>query len=128
MHEQLGAGAQRLVGDGVHVADDHVRPVARLEQRVGAAVDRDQHGLEVADVRLDHAQVALVARAPCDDERVAVAKAGRERREIDPFREQLSLLAQVAHRVLGERLECLGDAAALFAEHAFELSLVEHAS
>ena len=49
--EQLRAGAQRTVRDRVHVADDHVRLVARLEQCVRAAVDCDQHRLEVADVR-----------------------------------------------------------------------------
>ena len=45
-----------------------------LEQRVGAAVDTDQHGLIVANVRPDHAQVALVARAARDDQHVPVAQ------------------------------------------------------
>ena len=68
-----------------------------------------------------HAQVALVARAARDDERVAVAEARRERREVDAFRKQLSLLAEVAHRVLGERLQRFGHASALLAQRTFEL-------
>ena len=37
----LGAAAQHLVADGVHVTDDQVRAVALLNQRVRAAVDAD---------------------------------------------------------------------------------------
>ena len=43
VHDHLGAAGQRVVADGVHVADDHVGPVAGLEQRVRAAVHPDQH-------------------------------------------------------------------------------------
>ena len=81
--DQLGAGAERLVGDRVHVADDHVRPQPELEQRVGAAVDRHEHRLEVADVAADDRQVALHPGAARDDERVTVAEARVERREVD---------------------------------------------
>ena len=62
VHDQLGAAAQRALAGGVHVADDHVRRQARLEQRVGAAVDGDDHRAHVADERPQRAQVALVAR------------------------------------------------------------------
>ena len=48
--DDLGAAAQRVVADRVHVPDDHVGPVAGLEQRVGAAVDADEHRAVVADV------------------------------------------------------------------------------
>ena len=41
--------------------DDHVGPVAGLEQRVRAAVDGDEHGLEVADVGADDREILLVA-------------------------------------------------------------------
>ena len=126
--EKLRAAAQRLVGHGVHVTDDHVRLVAGLEQRVGAAVDADQDRLEVADVRPDHAQVALVAGPTRDDQRMPVAEARLQRRELDPLGEQLPFLAQVAHRVLGERLERFGDTTSLFGERPFELRLLEHAA
>ena len=59
---------------------------ARLEQRVGAAVDGDQHRLEVADVRPHHPQVALDAGPARDDERMPVAEPRRERRELDALR------------------------------------------
>ena len=101
---------------------------ARLEQRVGAAVDRDQHRLEVADVRTNHAQVALHSRAARDDERVPVAEARRERREVDALGEQASLVAQVAHRVLGECFERFGHAALLRDQHAVELAGLEDAA
>ena len=91
MDEQLGAAPQRGVGDRVHVADDHVRLVAGLDQRVGAAVDADQHRLEVADVRPHDPQVALVAGPAGDDERVPVAEARLQRREVDPLGEQAAL-------------------------------------
>ena len=128
VHEQLGAGAKRVIRDGVHVAHDHVGRVARLEESIGAAVDGDQDRLEVAHVRPDHPQVALVAGTARDDECVAVAKARRELRELDALGEQLSLFAQVAHRVLGESLERLRDTAALLGERVLELVLLEHAS
>ena len=51
VHDELGAGAERFVGDGVHVADDQVGRVAGLEQPVGAAVHADEDRLELADVR-----------------------------------------------------------------------------
>ena len=57
--------------------------VPGLEQRVRAAVDRDQHRLEVPDVRPDDPQVALVPGPAGDDERVPVAKARPQRREVD---------------------------------------------
>ena len=78
--DELGAGAQRAVGDGVEVPDDHVRGEPHLAQRVGAAVDRDEHRAEVADVRPHHPQVGLVARPARDDERVPVAEPRAERR------------------------------------------------
>src|SRR5205085_7904333 len=77
--------------------------------------------------RPDHAQIALVTGAARDDERVPLAEARLERGELDALREQLALLAQVAHRVLGERLERLGYAPALLAQQPLELALVEHA-
>ena len=74
--DQLGAAAKRLVARRVHVAEDHVGPEPRLQDRVGAAVDADQHRAHVADVGAERAQVLAVGRAPDDDQRVAVAERG----------------------------------------------------
>jgi hypothetical protein len=93
-----------------------------------SAVDGDQDRLEVAEVRLDHPQVALVSRTARDDESVTVAKTRCELGELDAFSEQLSFLSQIPHRVLGERLERFGDPAALFGERVLELVLREHAA
>ena len=57
-----------------------------------------------------------------------VAEARLERRKLDPFGQELSLFAQVAHRVVGERLERLGDAAALLGQRPFKLSGIEDAA
>ena len=125
VHEQLGAGTERRVGDGVEVADDHVRLHAHLEERVGAAVDGEEHRLEVADVGPHDPEVALVARPARHDDRVPVAEPRLQRRELDPVREQLPLVAQVAERVVGERLERLGDPALLVGERDGERRLGE---
>ncbi len=66
VHDQLGAAAQRRLAGRVHVADDHVGRQARLEQRVGAAVDGDDHRAHVADERPQRAQVALMLDAAHD--------------------------------------------------------------
>src|SRR6266550_612434 len=59
---------------------------------------------------------------------MTVTKARLHRRKLDPLRQQLSFLPQVAHRVLCKRLERFGDPAALFGELPFELPLIEHLS
>ena len=87
-------------------------------QRVGAAVDPDEHRLEVADVRPDDPQVALVAGPARDDQRVPVAEPRLQRREVDPLGQQAALVAQVLHRVLGELRQRFGHAAALLASAA----------
>ena len=73
--DQLGARAKRGVARRVHVAQDHVRLAARLEERVRPAVNADQHRLDVADVR------RAAPAGPCGrcvpahhDQRVAVAE------------------------------------------------------
>ena len=128
VNEEIRPGPKRLVRDRVHVADDHVGLVSLLEEGVGSPVDRDEHRLEDADVRLDHPQVALVAGPTRDHEGVAIAEARPERREGDPLRKESSLLAEVAHRVLGERLESFRHAASLLGEDPLELSLFEDAA
>ena len=74
-NDGFGAGAQDAVGGGVHVADDHVRREALVEDGVGAAVDADQRGLAVADVGAQGAQVLLVVDAADNDQRRPVAEA-----------------------------------------------------
>ncbi len=125
MDQELRPRPQSPVGDRVHVADDHIGLVARLEERVGATVDADENRLEVADVRLDDPQIALVTGAARDDERVAVAKPRLDRREVDPLGEDPPLLAEIAHRVLGKRLERFGHAPALLGERVGELLRLE---
>ena len=76
VHDDLGAAAQRVVGDRVHVADDQVGLVAGLDQRVGAAVDADQHRPVLADVGAQASQVLLVVVAAHDDEHVPAVEVG----------------------------------------------------
>src|SRR4029077_10325604 len=73
--EQLGAGAEGLVRQRIHVAHDHVRLIASLEECIRTAVDGDQHRLEVADVRPDHPQVALMTGTARNDECMTVPEA-----------------------------------------------------
>ena len=126
VHDELGAAAQRRLAGGVHVADDHVRGQARLEQRVGAAVDGDDHRAHVPDERPQRPQVALVVDAAHDDERGAVAEVGREARQLDPAGQQLALLAHVLDRVAREALERLADLRRLASVSARTRSQVEH--
>ena len=116
MDEELGTAAEGGVRDGVEVADDDVGFQPDLEQGIGATVDRDENRLEVPDVRADDAQVALVPGPAGDDDSLSVPEAGRQRRELDPVREQPAFLAQVPQRVVRKRLERLRDATLLIGE------------
>ncbi len=98
-------------------------PVAGVEQRVGASVDGDEHGLELADVVAHDPQVSLVARPARNDERMPVPEARAQLRERDPLGEQPPFLPQVAHRVVHERPQSLRHAALLLVQLAFELLL-----
>ncbi len=80
VHHQLGPAAQRLVGAGVHVADDHVRSVARLDQRVRAAVHAHQQWTVLADVGPQGIQVAAVVVAADHDQHVPALDLGARRR------------------------------------------------
>src|SRR6185503_4110260 len=126
--DELGAALERLVRDRVHVAHDHVRLVAGLEEVVGAAVDADEHGLEVADVRLDDVQVALHPGAAGHHEGMPVAKARLHLREPDPFGKELRLVTKVPEGVLGEALERLGDAASLLGQFRLDVRLRQGAA
>jgi hypothetical protein len=74
--QELRSATKRPVRDRIHIAHDDVGLVPGLEQRVGAAVDGDQHRLEVPDIRPHDPKVSLVTRPACDDKGVAVAKPG----------------------------------------------------
>ena len=124
--DQLGAAAQRALARRVHVADDHVRPEALVEHRVGAAVDRHDHRPHVAHVRPQRAQVALVAGAADDDEHRAVAQLGAQRRQLQPPGQQLALLDHALDGVAGERLERGADVGAQRLVPRRELRRVEH--
>ena len=105
--DDLRAAGERGVGGRVHVAEDHVRLEALLDDRVGAAVDADEHRVGVLDVGAQRAQVAAVGRAANDDQRVPVAEVRPDRREVDLADQQLALVAHVfdrVHREVGERL------------------------
>jgi hypothetical protein len=70
-----------------------VRLPAGLDDRVGSAVDTDQHRPKVAYVRVDHAEIAFVARPAGDHQHMPVAKPRAEHGQVRPFGEELSLLA-----------------------------------
>ena len=80
-----------------------------LEDRVGAAVDADEHRLTSRMYGRSALQVALVVDAADDDQRRAVAEVGVEARQLDPPGQQLALLDHVLDGVLRERLERLAD-------------------
>ena len=105
VHDHLGAAAQHVVGDRVHVADDHVGGVAGLDQRVGAAVDADQHRLVLVDVRPQDVEVVLVVVAAHHDQHVPAGDPGLHLGHADAVEQQVALLLEVVHRVRRERLE-----------------------
>ncbi len=92
MDDQLRAATQRLVAGGVHVADDHVRREALGAQRVGPAVDGDEHRAHVANVGTQDAQVLLMLDTAHDDERGAVAEARGQLGQLDAAGQELALV------------------------------------
>ena len=93
----------------VEVADDDVGLEADVEQRVGAAVDADEHRLVLAQVGLQRLEVALVVVPAHDDHRVPALDLRAQRRQLDRLERDLRLLADVLERVLGELLELVAD-------------------
>src|SRR5699024_5633593 len=112
VHHQLGAAAQRAVGDGIHVADDHVGVEARLEHGIGAAVDADDDRAVLAQERLEGGEVLLVVVAAHDDEHRAAVHAGGHVRGADAVQQQVPFAQHVLHGVLREQLELFGQALA----------------
>ena len=95
-------------------------------KRVGAAVDTDEHRLEVPDVAANDPQVVLVPRAARDDQDMAVSESGLQHGELDSLREQAALVPQIPHRVVGEARDRLRQTRLLLVQRMDELELVEH--
>ena len=96
-----------------------------FERSVGAAVDGDDDRPHVADVGPQRLDVAAVPVAADDDQHVAVAEAGRGRRELDAAGQQVGLAADVGDGVLGELGQRLVDPLPLVVELALELDRAE---
>src|SRR4051794_25048709 len=105
VQHELRAALQRRVGARVHVPDDHVRLVARLHQRVGAAVDADEQRLVLRDVGPQDVEVAAVVVAAHDDQHVPALDLGADLRHADTLEEQLLLLAEIGHGVEREGVD-----------------------
>ncbi len=126
--DQLGPAGERLVGGGVHVAEDQVGLQARFQHPVGATVDGDDQRPHVADVGAQRLQVAPVAVAADDDQHVAVAEDRFGRREVDAAGQQVGLFAHVGDGVLGELGQRLVDPLALFLQLQLQLGFAEDAA
>ena len=111
VHDQLGAGVQSCVRYRIEVPDDDVGPIAGLEQRVGSPVDADEHRTHVGDVGAQCRQVGAVIETADNDEDVTTAKVDGDIGQRRRVGEQVTLLAQVFERVLGEALELVTNCA-----------------
>ena len=76
VNDQLGAAPKNAVRSRVHVTDDHSRFEPCFEQSIGAAVDADEHGLQIPDIRTDRSKVSPVIGPADNDQDVAVAEVG----------------------------------------------------
>lgn len=121
MDHDLGAAAQRLVGDGVHVADDEVGLPAGLDDRVGAAVDPDEDRAELLDVGAQRLEVFAVVVPADDDEHLASGDLGRDRGDPDTVEQQVALASEVVHGVRREGLELGRESLAGFFEVCTDL-------
>ena len=101
--------AERLVGDAVHVADDEVGSVARLDQCVGPAVDADEDGAGVADPWDEGGEVLPIPRAADDDEDGATLHAMAEFRQPGTSEQEIALALHVLDGVPREALEPLAE-------------------
>ena len=75
--DELGAAVERGLRDGVEVTDDHVGLQPDLEERVGAAVDADEHRSVLADVRAQRGEIAAVVVTAHHYERVSTGELRR---------------------------------------------------
>src|SRR4029450_5356602 len=72
VHDKLSARMQSRVGDRIHVPDDDVGPVARLDERVRAAIDTDEDRAILAEIRPQRSEVFAVVVTANDDQEVVV--------------------------------------------------------
>ena len=98
---------ERSVRDAVHVADHDVGHVARVDERVRAAVHPHEHGPDVADVGTERRQVLPVPVPAHHDEDVPSRERVAELREARAAEQQVALLAHVLEGVPREGFEAL---------------------
>ena len=68
--DEFRAAVQRDRRERIEVTDDDVRRAPVVQQRVRTAVDGDEHGAVLADVRTQRAEIALVVEPTDDNERL----------------------------------------------------------
>ncbi len=76
--------------------------IAGLPDRIGPAVNSDQHRPDIADVGPERPEVTLVVGSPDNDQDVTVTEDRLRIRKVDGTGEQLPLFLDVRDRVLGE--------------------------
>src|SRR5690242_2032104 len=103
-----------VAGLAVAVVADTPKVMTEGNWRLGMFVDdaaSDEQMEKLAgDIGAERAQVAVVGRPPDDDQRVAVPELRAQPRVVEPPDQQLALVADVLHRVGGERGQGLVDA------------------
>src|SRR5262245_5747521 len=102
VYDEFGTAGQGAVRDRVHVADDEVRLVARVEQRISTAVHRNQHRFELSDVGPQRLQIFPVTVAARDHKGMPALKLRPERRHPDAIDELLEIAADVFDRIRHE--------------------------
>src|SRR6185312_3047538 len=123
---QLGAAPEALLRHRVEVADDDVGLEAVLEERVGTAVDADEHRPVLADVRAQRGEVGAVVVPAHDDECVATGEVGPDGREGQRLEREPGLLLDVLERVLGEALQLGADGRARVLHRGLDAGDAEH--
>ena len=126
VHEQLGARLRSAASETESKSPTMtcgLRPISSSASAPPSTATRT--GLKFRMYGPHDPQVALVPGPAGDDDGVAIAELRRQRRKVDAVGEELALVPEVAQRVVGERLERLGDAALLVGERPHERALGE---
>jgi hypothetical protein len=112
MHHEVGAAAKRALAHRVHVADDHVRCEAALDQRVRAAVDRHDDGTHLTEVAglSQQGEVLAVVGAPHHDQDLPPRPVDAEVGHADLVVEQVGTVLDVLDRVAHEAVQLDADA------------------
>ena len=125
VHE-LGAAVQARLRHRVEVADDHVGLQADFEQRVGAAVDADEHRPVLADVRAQRGEVAAVVVPAHHDQRVTSRELRVQRWQRQRLEREARFAPHVLQRVVGEPFQLPADRGARVFHRRFDVGLGEH--